>query len=420
MVSHSTKKYSSPLVGLGLILFSCIIFLIIAELSLRAVYVMPQSLANYYPLQAAKLGKIIQVRQYEFETQHRYNPQGFRDKAISREKKTGFKRILFVGDSFTEGYGVREDSRFSNRLVEMLGSGYEGINVGQLATNPEHYFDNIAKFGIALRPDLIVMGIFLGNDFMGGRGLPEPGGYKVEQQLPLEESFSIRDVVKLKYVHTLWQQVREGKPLLMLKQDVESRGFWELYFNQPISKEFHARNLRLTSEQLDKVTRGFNRVIVQQIYEGKINTGIFGEAINNQLKIKQQEPYYSNDDYKREYAYIKEAYKITTEHGIRFLALIIPDINQVHPTELKEMLKRDFLLEELPSRLHQLEEFRSRLHIDFEKDHVPYIDATQALKRFGKTTYYLYDNHMNKLGHEIVSRVLFPEVGQMLANTIAK
>lgn len=410
------KYIKFPRVEAFLIIFSCFVSLYIAEAILRTIYILPQQpIANYYPLDAAKLGKTIQIRQYEFESQHRYNSEGFRDKEISSEKNEHAQRILFVGDSFTEGYGVQEDERFSNRLIEMLGAGYEGINVGQLATNPDTYFDNIATFGIALRPDLIVMGIFLGNDFMGGRSLPSPSGHKVNLQLPIKESSQIKNIISLEYVRTLWLQVRKGKTLLLRRQNVDNRNFWDIYYNQKISKEFHARNLNLTLKQLDKVTERFNQNILQQIYAGKINTGMFGEAIHNQLKIQEPEPYYVNEDYENEYAYIKEANKIANEHSIRLLVLIIPDVNQVHPTEYKKVFKEDFKIENLPTRFHQLEEFRSRLDSDLKKDQIPYVDITKALRDSGKLTYYLYDNHMNKFGHEIVAKELAPIVNQIVA-----
>ena len=399
-------KIRLSLVELLLILFSFLISLYGAEAILRVLYVLPHPIANYYPLEAAKLGKTIHIRQYEFESQHHYNSEGFRDKEFNSAKQKHVQRVLFVGDSFTEGYGVQEGERFSNKLIEKLGAGFEEINVGQLATNPDTYLDNIASFGIAFQPDIIVMGVFLGNDFMGGRDLPSPLGRKVNLQLPTKVASDALEFISLKYVRSLWQQVRNGKPYLIRRQAVDDRNFWDIYYNQKISKEFHAANLNLSTQQLDEATKGFNQNILQQIYGGRLNTGMFGEAVHNQLKIKEKMPYYVNQDYENEYAYIREANKIAKEHSIRFLVLIIPDINQVHPSEYAKVFKEDFLIDNLPSRFHQLEEFRDRLNIDLEKDNISFVDATKALRNSGKLTYYLYDNHMNKLGHEIVAELL--------------
>lgn len=413
LFSLSNFKFSRAEVFL--LLLSCVFSLYVSEAVLRVIYTLPQPIATYYPLEAAKLGKTIQIRQYEFDSQHRYNSEGFRDKEIIKKKFPQVQRILFVGDSFTEGFGVQENERFSNKLIEMLGTGYEGINAGQLATNPDTYFNNIANFGVALRPDLIVMGIFMGNDFMGGRNLPIPDGYKVNLELPIKKSFDIKDVISLKYVRTLWQQTINKKALLMPRQNFDTRNYWEIYYNHTINKDFHAANLNLTTNQLDQVTKGFNQNIIQQIYEGKLNTGIFGEAINNQLGIKEQIPYYIGEDYEKEYAYIKEASKVANKYSIKFLVLIIPDVNQVHPVEYARIFKEDFKLEKPPARFHQLEQFRSRLNSDLRKDKIVYVDSTNPLKHSGQLTYYLYDNHMNKLGHTIVAETLRQEVARLFA-----
>jgi len=396
-----------------LVIFSCVLSLAFAEVILRAIYDLPNPIAKYYTVEAAKLAKTIKIQQFEFETQHSYNEQGFRDKPISSEKVMGVDRILFVGDSFTEGKGVSEDSRFSNRLIEDLGIDYEGVNVGQLATNPDVYLDNIKRFGVALDPDLIVMGIFLGNDFQGARGLPAPDSRQVNLTLPMQTSYSIWDSISLKFLRTLFQQVRSGKSLLTLKLDVEDKNYWELYFNHEISKEYYAGKFNLSIEQMDMLTKGFNQDVLKQIYEGRLGPGILSEAINNQLGIKMTEPFYVNEDYEKLYAYVSESQKIATEHGIRFLVLIIPDITQVHSNEFEEVLKRDFLMQKLPPRLHYLEEFRARLNNDLVRDNISFSDVTEALRSTRKLTYYLYDNHMNKLGHETVSQLLLPKVREI-------
>jgi hypothetical protein len=136
---------------------------------------------------------------------------------------------------------------------------------------------------------------------------------------------------------------------------------------------------------------------------------MFDEGINNQLKKKpDSEPYYAEDDYVKTYAYIKESNRVALSHGIKFLALIIPDIYQVHPTEFKATFAKDYLVEKVPSRLIELKKIHSRLANDLSEDGIPYVDVTDALVKSGMVTYYMHDNHMNKKGHEIISRELLP------------
>ena len=52
----------------------------------------------------------------EFEYQFRTNSLGFRDKERPLKKPKNNYRIFVTGDSFTEGNGVDEESRFTNLL----------------------------------------------------------------------------------------------------------------------------------------------------------------------------------------------------------------------------------------------------------------------------------------------------------------
>lgn len=398
-----------------ILLFSCLVSLYIAEGFLRFFFTLPRPLASYYPLEAAKLGKTVTADLYEFKTQNQYNPSGFRDKNIT-PKSIGKTRILFVGDSFTEGFGVNEYERFSNVSIQNLGPQYEGINIGQLATNPNHYFNNITEFGIALKPDIIVMGIFLGNDFQGGRNLSTPEKYTVVSQLPSLSRSKLVEFIRLQYLTALFEQLSSGKKYLLKNINLESKNFWDLYFQQDIDKKFWEKNLGLSEQKLDQITLNFNQDVIRAIYSGKLLTGIFNEAINNKLGIIEPDPFYIEADYKNTLEYINESKKIADEASIKFLVLIIPDINQVHPDKFREIFINDFSMNSLPPRFKQLEKFRYRLVDDLTKNHITFLDTTDALRKSPKLNYYLYDNHMNESGHMIVGNLVSKKLGTLVIN----
>ena len=58
---------------------------------------------------------------------HERNNEGFRDREPFTKYVPGRKRIIFLGDSFTIGHGIkRMDDRFSNRVAEWLNENAPG------------------------------------------------------------------------------------------------------------------------------------------------------------------------------------------------------------------------------------------------------------------------------------------------------
>ena len=77
--------------------------------------------------------------------------------------------MLVLGDSFAEGLGVDVDARFSSLLADRLRALWPArrvrvINAGQIGTAPADYLDNLAAFGVALRPAVVVITVYAGNE----------------------------------------------------------------------------------------------------------------------------------------------------------------------------------------------------------------------------------------------------------------
>ncbi|MBL4681060.1 MAG: SGNH/GDSL hydrolase family protein [Pseudomonadales bacterium] len=396
------------------LLFSCtIIFsLFISENILRYFYVIPSPIGNYYPLEIAKLGKAIHIDQMEFDIWYEYNSSGFRDKEIKVKKPVFQKRILFVGDSITEGFGVSDTKRYSNQILEHLGFGYEGINVAQLATNPPTYLDNIAKFGVALKPDLVVMGFFIGNDFMGANGSPLPQSIPVNKEIDSNDCFQVlQDKWFNLYFLAILGDFGDAENCLISRLDSQDKNFWELYFKKNIDKSFFANLHGLTVPAFDKIVSGFNADVMDEIYAGRVNSSMFHESVNlHAKKPSSDKSYYIEDDYLNTYDYIKKSREILYNHQIQFLVVIIPDMDQVNSKEFREASMKDFLISEIPSRFQELRSLRERLVHDLSVDDINFIDTTNALKNSPNLSFYIYDNHLNENGHTIVGEEVYPVI----------
>lgn len=120
------------------------------------------------------------------------NRFGFRnEKDIDYQKPPGSYRVLLLGDSFIAGYRTDQAETFGKVLEEKLDRSLEHEPVEVLlagAGHPGMYFELVRDHALEFHPDLIVIGITLGNDisqsYAGRRGLPFDTGVIASTWLP--------------------------------------------------------------------------------------------------------------------------------------------------------------------------------------------------------------------------------------------
>ena len=74
--------------------------------------------------------------------------------------------IVIVGDSMVYGWGVAKEQAWVNRVAGRL-PGTRIVNLGMPGTSPQQYLRYFERFGLDLKPELVVFGIFPGNDLVG-------------------------------------------------------------------------------------------------------------------------------------------------------------------------------------------------------------------------------------------------------------
>jgi lysophospholipase L1-like esterase len=105
----------------------------------------------------------------EFDAEIRVNSRGLRDVEFIPEANG--HRIVALGDSFTEGWGVSLAQTWPKQLERLLtqaGSGYDHVfNAGRSGTNPKNYAALYREvFASDSSVNLVVAGIFLANDIV--------------------------------------------------------------------------------------------------------------------------------------------------------------------------------------------------------------------------------------------------------------
>ena len=97
-----------------------------------------------------------------------YNSLGFRDRDHSLEKPPGTKRVVLVGDSFSEAIEVNIEDTFARRLQNLLNQKGDGpweiinLGVGDFGTAQELLA--LKHYGLSYSPDLVICQIFPLND----------------------------------------------------------------------------------------------------------------------------------------------------------------------------------------------------------------------------------------------------------------
>jgi hypothetical protein len=84
----------------------------------------------------------------------------------AKEEPQGRFRVLVLGDSQTEWRDTTGHSyvRVAERKLSQTGVSVQMINLAQAGTDLDCYFGNLITYADRLKPDLVVVGLYLGND----------------------------------------------------------------------------------------------------------------------------------------------------------------------------------------------------------------------------------------------------------------
>lgn len=97
------------------------------------------------------------------EVHHDANPLGFRGPAFTVKPEGGF-RVVYLGDSFTFGEGVRNEHTYAEiaaRSLRETGPQTDACNLGVGGYNTTQSLDVLNRFGFDLKPDVVVLGFTL-------------------------------------------------------------------------------------------------------------------------------------------------------------------------------------------------------------------------------------------------------------------
>jgi len=156
--------------NVGLLLLSCVASLLLVEAILRVFFpyyafsepILYNDELIYKPNQSAHFKGL------EWDVNISINAEGFRDTLTRKDLTPG--SIVFLGDSFTEGYGVALKDTFVKHLDRRLNENTANIrvmNAGHYGANPNNYIAVYETYFSDLdTAPTVIMGLFVGNDFI--------------------------------------------------------------------------------------------------------------------------------------------------------------------------------------------------------------------------------------------------------------
>jgi lysophospholipase L1-like esterase len=121
----------------------------------------PEARARYLALAPRRYDAVAARAPWAVE--FRYNAQGFRGGDFG-PRRAGVRRVVVVGDSFTEGQGVKEPDTYVRALERLLNGPepgrWEVLNCGRRATDFPELFA-VFEEALARQPDLLVYAMVL-------------------------------------------------------------------------------------------------------------------------------------------------------------------------------------------------------------------------------------------------------------------
>lgn len=409
------KKHNQPALSAALVALSVAGSLGLGEWVLSDIYHFPRALAPHPPFGNILPGAHIHLVQRDFTTDMNFNSEGFRGPDFIDQMESG-EAVLFLGDSFIEGFGVDEAQRASNRVENLLQKNPQtknlrALNAGQTMTGPFAYFKNLIHFGVALSPRAVVVGLFMGNDFIGARHFPVPNGYKVHNRLPIDLNRKVEGPLwRLGFLRELLATGLKGKTTLQPR--VNTHKYWEFFYGKPIDRTFFLEESGLPEDQYAKHLKRIPGDVLQDFFLGKINPSYLIGSFPSETTTMERA--FSDDDIRIVFDTLYEMYFVCSQRNIPFLLVIYPSPYQVYPEAYTTHLKQNLGYEDVPQSLRELGGIQNDLTKWLTREGIAFVDLSLQLDQ---KDFFPFDGHLNETGHSKTARLIHKQLVSLIARS---
>lgn len=325
----------------------------------------------------------------EWDVIYKINSFGLRDEEVSSDKKEQF-RILLLGDSFTQGYGVEKEESFGEVLQSLLNqqrSGqFEVINGGVFGYSPLVEYLYLAKKGLNLEPDMVILSLTLTDFFEDRQRFAEiRASYPELSEKQLKEKIEEADV---EFNFAKINQTDSSEPQKVLAP------FFSYDF-----KKWMRNNFKTYATLADFAKKRESPVQQDVFYQGDIDRDIValirGEKITDHDWQKLWELPVNH---------IGAIANLLKMSGIPFVVVGIPDAFQVSADEWPGRNALGIPANFSDPRGDFQEEAARRL----EDASIPFVNLLPKFREANLfPLYYTHDGHWRNTGHRLAAQIIF-------------
>jgi GDSL-like Lipase/Acylhydrolase family len=311
----------------------------------------------------------------EFDVAYDINSLGLRSGELARDKPPGSKRILMLGDSFTEGNGVQESETFSSRLQAKLdearlGERLQVVNAGVGSYSPLLELLYLKTAGLELQPDLVIL------------------------------NFDLSDLHDDIQYTRLAEFDAGGEPVAVRPEPERGPGPWPIRLLVGF-KELLKKHTRVYNFTRRRVFRFLNPLQKPDV-SGDIRVDKYG-------MIRQCEGACDDHAWRLSYDYLSMIRDLLAAKGVDLWVTLYPYGNQISPREWEK--GRTYWGFE-PGRVYSTRP--QELIAEFcRRSGIRVLNMCDEFRKASHTVYplyYEYDGHWMPAGHEVVADVLYREL----------
>jgi hypothetical protein len=282
---------------------------------------------------------------------------GFRDDGLTKPVHS-----IFIGDSFTWGWGVDLEDSVSERFEQL--NGEDSVNLGMTSwTSPTQYARIFSKYGTELKPKYVLIGFFLGNDF--------------------HDTLDFADwVVSGKTMsYPMWHTLRYKKQI---------SGHWIVPIKQVLYK--HSSLARFIGERINfteaEFRERFVHVTTDSLALNLDRNGLFTEW---KKRSPERSQYFVRSA-------LNDIKKTGRRHNISVVVFIIPTKEMVYQSLFPDPALRDVV----DLRYSKLLEILNDLEITY----INLLPEFRNAASRGEQLYFEYDGHWNPDGHLLAAKLI--------------